>query len=174
MSELDAEAAQMETVRSLLPRFEAKIQRVLDRVWGNGSCQNTTGAWTVLSDRRLKKNIEPLQGSLEKLLQLEGVHFEYNEKAEAGSPSGVRTGFIAQDVEQVFPEWVNTTEDGTKALTIQGFEALAVESLREQQTEIDGLREKNAELEVRVARLESVEQEVASLKAALATLIENR
>jgi hypothetical protein len=31
VAELDAEAA-----RSLLPRFEAKIQRVLDRVWGNG------------------------------------------------------------------------------------------------------------------------------------------
>jgi hypothetical protein len=26
-----------EAVRSLLPRFEAKIQRVLDRVWGNGA-----------------------------------------------------------------------------------------------------------------------------------------
>ena len=25
-----------QTVRSLLARFEAKIQRVLDRVWGNG------------------------------------------------------------------------------------------------------------------------------------------
>jgi len=24
-----------DSVRSLLPRFEAKIQRVLDRVWGN-------------------------------------------------------------------------------------------------------------------------------------------
>lgn len=34
VSELDAEAAQMEAVRSLLPRFEDKIQRVLDRVWG--------------------------------------------------------------------------------------------------------------------------------------------
>ncbi len=34
VAKLDAEAAQMETVRSLLPRFEAKIQRVLDRVWG--------------------------------------------------------------------------------------------------------------------------------------------
>jgi len=34
VAELDAEAAQMESVRSLLPRFEAKIQRVLDRVWG--------------------------------------------------------------------------------------------------------------------------------------------
>ena len=37
VSELDAEAAQMEAVRGLLPRFEAKIQRVLDRVWGNGA-----------------------------------------------------------------------------------------------------------------------------------------
>ena len=37
VAELDAEAAQMEAVRALLPRFEAKIQRVLDRVWGNGS-----------------------------------------------------------------------------------------------------------------------------------------
>ena len=34
VSELDAEAAQMEAVRSLIPRFEGKIQRVLDRVWG--------------------------------------------------------------------------------------------------------------------------------------------
>ena len=32
VAELDAEAAQMEAVRALLPRFEAKIQRVLDRV----------------------------------------------------------------------------------------------------------------------------------------------
>jgi hypothetical protein len=37
VAELDAEAAQMDSVRALLPRFEAKIQRVLDRVWGNGA-----------------------------------------------------------------------------------------------------------------------------------------
>ena len=36
VAELDAEAAQMDSVRSLLPRFEAKIQRLLARVWGNG------------------------------------------------------------------------------------------------------------------------------------------
>jgi type I restriction enzyme M protein len=36
VAELDAEAAQMDSVRSLLPRFEAKIQRVLARVWGTG------------------------------------------------------------------------------------------------------------------------------------------
>ncbi len=36
VTELDAEAAQMESVPALLPRFEAKIQRVLARVWGSG------------------------------------------------------------------------------------------------------------------------------------------
>jgi restriction endonuclease S subunit len=35
VAELDAEAAQMDAVRSLIPRFEAKIQRVLERVWVN-------------------------------------------------------------------------------------------------------------------------------------------
>ncbi len=37
VAELDAEAAQMDAVRALLPRFEAKIQSVLDRIWGNAS-----------------------------------------------------------------------------------------------------------------------------------------
>ena len=39
VAELDAEALQMEVVRSLLQRFEAKIQRVLDRVWGIGETE---------------------------------------------------------------------------------------------------------------------------------------
>lgn len=34
VAELDAEAAQIEAVRALVPRYEAKIQRVLARVWG--------------------------------------------------------------------------------------------------------------------------------------------
>ena len=34
VAERDAETAQMDSVRALLPRFEAKIQRILDRVWG--------------------------------------------------------------------------------------------------------------------------------------------
>jgi type I restriction enzyme S subunit len=34
VAELDAESAQIDAVRALIPRFEAKIQRVMDRVWG--------------------------------------------------------------------------------------------------------------------------------------------
>ena len=50
-AELDAEAAQMEAVRSLIPRFEAKIQRVLDRVWGNVT-ETTEGGQTQATSRR--------------------------------------------------------------------------------------------------------------------------
>ncbi len=37
VAELDAEAAQIEAVRALLPRYEARIQRVLARVWGTAT-----------------------------------------------------------------------------------------------------------------------------------------
>jgi type I restriction enzyme M protein len=45
VAELDAEAAQMDVVRALIPRFEAKIQRVLDRVWGVSQPAEPAG-WT--------------------------------------------------------------------------------------------------------------------------------
>ncbi len=37
VAELDAEAAKVDSARALLTRFEAKIQRVLDRGWRNGA-----------------------------------------------------------------------------------------------------------------------------------------
>lgn len=69
-------------------------------------------------------------------------------------------------VEQVLPDWVEEA-GGYKRLTIRGFEALAVESLRQLHTENDELRE-------RVARLESLEGELTSLRATIATLVESR
>ncbi len=41
VAELDAEAARMEAVRGLIPAFEAKIQRVLARVWGTADVTQT-------------------------------------------------------------------------------------------------------------------------------------
>jgi type I restriction enzyme, S subunit len=39
VKELDSEAAQIEAVRALIVRFEAKIQRVLDRLWSNNAIE---------------------------------------------------------------------------------------------------------------------------------------
>ncbi len=128
----------------------------------NGTANNATGAWGVFSDRRLKENIKPMAaGSLDRLLQLKGVTYDYNRPELREGYEGTRRGWIAQEVEQVFPEWVSETSDGMKMLTPVGFNALVVEALRELRYEKDAAVEKlkaeNAELK---ARLEKLEQRV--------------
>ncbi|MDD5320320.1 MAG: tail fiber domain-containing protein [Methylococcales bacterium] len=100
------------------------------------------GPWTGFSDVKLKKNIEPLTGALNKLLQLRGVCFEWREPEKMGNLSGTQMGLVAQEVEKVFPEWVGTGPDGYRELTIRGFEALTIEALRELKAEIESLRQK--------------------------------
>ena len=95
------------------------------------------GSWAAASDLRLKKNIEPVVGALGRLLGLRGVTFEYKDAASVGELPGRQTGMIAQDVERVFPNWVDTTADGYRTLTFRGFEALAVEALRDLRKEKD-------------------------------------
>ncbi|MFG0331106.1 MAG: tail fiber domain-containing protein [Phycisphaerales bacterium] len=111
------------------------------------------GSWSVASDRRLKKDIRPLDRSLDRLLSLRGVSFEYRDAAAINELSGRQTGFIAQEVEQVFPDWVEEGDDSYKRLSIRGFEAEAVEAMRELRAEKDA---EIAALEARVAQLEQL------------------
>ena len=52
-------------------------------------------------------------------------------------PDGRHTGFIAQEVQQVFPDWVGMAPDGYLTVGPNGFEALAVEALRDLRAEKD-------------------------------------
>jgi len=63
-------------------------------------------AVNVASDERLKENIEPLKGALEKVLGLQGVTYQWKDR-KAGTDA-VRIGFIAQQVKEVIPELVHT------------------------------------------------------------------
>jgi hypothetical protein len=89
------------------------------------------GAWATPSDARLKKNIRPLQRALDQLLQLQGVHYEYKHPDAHNRPAGEHVGFIAQEVQKVFPSWVSEDNQGYLTVGPQGFEALAVEAFRE-------------------------------------------
>lgn len=62
-------------------------------------------AVNVASDERLKENVEPIKGALEKVLGLEGVM--YNWKDRKAGTDAVRIGFIAQDVQKIVPELVH-------------------------------------------------------------------
>lgn len=139
------------------------------------------GAWGSLSDRRVKENIEELQGSLERLEKLNPVTFSYLEENKFGV-TGTQIGFIAQEVETIFPQWVGESlnplynpEDSdskqpkfAKNISISGFEALATAAIQELRAEKDAQLE---ELRSSTSQtLVSLEKENAALKTRLAEL----
>ncbi len=125
-----------------------------------GAAKPGGGPWSVLSDARQKKNITPLSGSLETLLSLRPVRYEYNDPTNRLYAPGVQTGFVAQEVRDVLPGWVDESPDGTLMLTPRGFEAMVVDALRELQArredEIDALKSENKELRQRLERIETL------------------
>jgi hypothetical protein len=129
------------------------------------------GSWSNASDVRLKKNIRPLENPLDELLQLRGVTFEYKEPQQINELPGEQIGMVAQQVEEIFPQWVDQRADGFKAVTYRGFEALTVEAFRqlrqEKDAEIARLSEENASLKQLLvavsARLDRMETTVATL-----------
>jgi|SRR5215216_1219700 hypothetical protein len=129
---------------------------VSNKLLVNGNATKTAGGntWTVPSDERLKRGIRSLDSALDRLLQLRGVSFEWNRPEEDGYPKGTQMGLVAQEVEEVFPEWVGTDPNGYKTLTVMGFEALTVEAFKELGAENETLKEKNRELEGRIKDLE--------------------
>jgi hypothetical protein len=111
-----------------------------------------------VSDERLKKNIAPLKGALDALLKLRGVTFEWKDPKAQGPNQGVtQTGFIAQEVEKLHPEWVGHDDKGFRTLTLQPSQigALEVESIRALKIENDELRTRTAKLEDRLDALQN-------------------
>lgn len=130
------------------------------------------GSWAASSDARLKTNVQPLANSLERLLALRGVTFEYSQPDAAMHPSGTRMGFIAQEVEPLFPTWIGHDSEGYLTVGPQGFEALTVEAFRQLkasgEARLDGLEEKNMEL---TRENQDLRAQVAALNAKLAAEI---
>ncbi len=144
------------------------------RIDGKGNVYSASGSFTTLSDRRLKRDIEPIEGALEALLALEGVRFRYRDGARPFGGTVPRMGFVAQQVEQVLPEWVDESTEGYKQITPIGFRALTVEAMRElharMSAENERLREQNRLLTTRLSELEARNDRNEDLEARLALL----
>jgi hypothetical protein len=85
------------------------------------------------SDKTLKHDIQVIENPIEKVLQLNGVRFNWN---ETGKPS---VGVIAQEVEQVLPELVSNTDP--KSVNYNGLIGLLIECVKDQQKQIDELKQ---------------------------------
>jgi hypothetical protein len=114
------------------------------------------------SDRRYKKEIHPLESSLDKVLRMQGVSFEWDREKVygAGYRSGRQIGLIAQEVEKVLPELVQTDDEGYKTLSYDKVTPVLVEAIKEQQKQI----------KERDARIERLEEELAKMERRLASL----
>ncbi len=121
--------------------------------WGGAAKTAGGNVWEVWSDQRLKKNISAISGALSKLLQLRGKYFEWSEPGNAKIEPGVQMGFIAQDVEKVFPDWVHESKDGIKTVGLKGLDALVVESFREINERLLVLERENGELKQKIKDL---------------------
>jgi endosialidase-like protein len=129
--------------------------------WGN-AYKPGGGSWSTLSDVRTKKSVEPLSNALGQLLKLHGVTYEYTNPSAFHELPGTHVGMVAQDVEQVFPSWVDTGADGYKRVTFRGFESVAVEAVREL----------DATSKEAMARIADLEHQNAELRHAIEALSE--
>ncbi|NBB70264.1 MAG: hypothetical protein GVY33_08050 [Alphaproteobacteria bacterium] len=137
----------------------------------NGSAAKPGGgSWSVFSDRRLKHDLQPIEGDvLARLLSLRGYQFRYDDEAiERGwGLPGQQIGLIAQEVARVFPDWVDESEEGFLYVTERGVTAIMVEALREMKQDNDHLRRRLAEQAATIERLETdFQQRLARLEAA--------
>ena len=94
------------------------------------------------SDKRWKTNINPIESPLEKLQKLSGVEFDWIEDTEVHGNSGNDVGVIAQEVELVLPQAVQTRDSGMKAVRYEKLIPLLIETIKEQQQQIDELKNK--------------------------------
>ena len=92
-----------------------------------------SGDVVISSDARLKSNIVSLGSTLPKLLQIDGKSYEMKGKQ--------KIGVLAQEIQEVFPELVSEDDNEMLAVNYQGLVPVLINALKEQQSEIDELKE---------------------------------
>jgi len=120
-------------------------------VYSNGTVQNRTGTYTTISDLKLKENVVDTSSKLEKLNQVRVVN--YNLIGDELK----QIGFVAQELEQVFPSIVFETPDldedkqptgeVTKGVKLTVFIPILVKAIQEQQQIINDLKARIETLE---------------------------
>ena len=120
--------------------YAGNFATAMGGIVGNGA---SNVQFASLSDIREKENIVSINGSLIKILALNPVEFDWIKTGEH-----INAGFVAQQVEEIFPEYVveNMSNDGyeeRKGLTggmSSGIIAHLVKAIQEQQAQIEELK----------------------------------
>jgi hypothetical protein len=154
----------------------------------------TTGLYLQPSDEKLKENVKVEKNALEKLAQLNAVTYTFKENENLNLPKELQHGFLAQNLEAVFPELVTTInkpifdkEDATKrvgsyeykAVNYNGLISVLAASLKEldekSKANMQQLQEESATKieqlkEAAAANVEALNDKIEALESRLAAL----
>lgn len=93
----------------------------------------------AFSDISVKDNVRTIPHAIQKVKRLKGRLYTRNDSEDKES---IHMGLIAQEVEQVIPEVVRDLSDGKKAVAYQNIIGLLIEAIKDQQKQIDDLKNK--------------------------------
>lgn len=115
------------------------------------SCIRSDGEYRQLSDARFKKNISPIANDegLKSVSRLNPVKYHFKNEGDADR---LHFGFLAQEVEKIFPQFVDEVE-GHKVLGYQSFIPVLTKAIQEQQQQIEDLKKDNETLKTEMAEL---------------------
>jgi hypothetical protein len=132
-------------------KFQVKLDNSKE-----GHVNPTSGAWAYSSDVRLKKNIQPLTKSLEYIMNLNPVRYDW--KTDEDSENGNQIGFIAQELEKYLPELVDTDVDGMKSVTYSTLTSVLTGAIKEQQVMIESQKNDIEQLKADIKELNSTKR----------------
>lgn len=98
--------------------------------------------FNTLSDRKMKVEISPIKYAIDRIKTLMGYTYRLKDTNRRS------VGLIAQEVEDIFPELVDTNEEGIKSLNYDGIVGLLVSGFNEQQILIEQLKETISNLKI--------------------------
>lgn len=138
-------------------------------------------AWRyfIPSDRKLKNNIQNYSGALEKIQQLTASTYRFNQTQGLALPGGSHIGFMADEVEKVFPELIKTgalpagrtkgergkytyhSISDVKVVNYIGLIPVLAEAIKEQKAIVDA---KDAQIVNLASQLAAIESRLAALE----------
>jgi hypothetical protein len=132
---------------------------IIDNV-GNASFFGSVSAscgTLICSDIRYKKDIAPLQNSLSKIMLLNPVsyYFKKDEFKNKNFTDNKQVGLIAQELENIYPELVQTDAQGYKSIDYAKLTPILADAIKELKTQNNALVEDNAQLKILLQKLDS-------------------
>lgn len=96
------------------------------------------------SDERLKDDITAIPNCLDKVMSLDAIEFDWNDKQQ--TYTGHDIGLIAQQVQEIAPEIIAERSDGYLSVKYEKIVPILVEAIKEQQIQIDYMEDQIKEI----------------------------